>query len=369
MRNSLFSRLATFAVLAMTLGIVPLAWGQYTETTIYSFTGGNDGSLPTSGLIFDPQGNLYGTTVQGGSYGYGTVFRLAPQSGGGWSETVLFDFSDGTDGGNPLGGLIIDGQGNLYGTTNSGGSTSCLVFGDTFCGVVFKLTPQTHGRWKETVLHAFQNNARDGFFPYAGLAFDAAGNLYGTTYQGGAYNLGVVFELIPTTSGPWKERILHSFAGLDGAFLYSGLVLDQAGNVYGTTRQGGNINTANCNNLGCGVVFKLTSTSSGRWNEHVLYSFTNNVDGSGSYPIGTLILDGAGNLYGTASGGSSTNCSGYPCGVVFEVSKGAGGLWAEKVLYSFAAGNDGMFPGSGVILDSVGNLYGTTADGGGGPHP
>ncbi len=357
MRNSPLSRLVTIAVLAITLGIFPQAWGQYTETTIHNFTGGNDGARPISGLTFDPQGNLYGTTLVGGPYDWGTVFRLAPQVGGGWSETVLFDFSDGTDGGYPLGGLIIDGQGNLYGTTIYGGSNSCFALLGTTCGVVFKLSPQAHGRWKETVIHAFQNNARDGFLPECTLVFDSAGNLYGTTGDGGAYNLGVVFELTPTTSGPWKEKILHSFTGgPDGRTPYTALVVDQAGNLYGTAPGGGNVNTAACTSYGCGVVFKLTPTGSGLWNEHVLYSFTNTTDGA--YPTSGLTVDAAGNLYGTAGGGNSAK------GVVFELSKGSGGLWTEKVLYNFQGGNDGIEPFANIIFDAAGNLYGTTYAGG-----
>jgi uncharacterized repeat protein (TIGR03803 family) len=360
MRNSPLSRLVTLAVLAVALGSVPFARGQYTETTIHNFTAGNDGAQPVSGMILDPQGNLYGTTTMGGPYGWGTVFRLSPPVAGGWTETELFDFTFGTDGGYPIGGLVMDTEGNLYGTTFYGGSTSCM---EVSCGVVFKLAPRTHGRWKETVLHSFQNNARDGFFPESTLVFDSSGNLFGTTNKGGAYNLGVVFELTPITSGSWKEQILHSFTGAtDGAGPYNGLIVDQAGNLYGTAPSGGNENTATCTNNGCGVVFKLTRTSNGRWNEHVLYSFTNT--GDGTSPTSGLTVDAAGNLYGAAGGGTSTNCNSGPCGIVFELTKSSGGLWTEKVLYNFVGGNDGMFPESNVIFDAAGNLYGATYYGG-----
>ena len=361
MRKSTLSRLATFAILAVTLGTDSFAWGQYTETTIHNFTGGNDGAIPFSGVIFDAQGNLYGSTNQGGPYGAGSVFRLSPQSGGGWTETVLYDFSGGTDGGFPYGELVLDTQGNLYGTTQQGGSASCVFLYGAPCGVVFKLSPQAHGRWKETVLHAFQSNARDGFFPITGLVFDGAGNAYGNTVRGGAYNAGVVFELTPTASGAWKEKILHSFSGgSDGGIPGGHLIVDAAGNLYGTTEEGGNVNTATCTIYGCGVVFKLAPASGGRWNEQVIYSFTN--IGDGATPVAGLVFDAAGNLYGTAEGGgTATNCG---CGVVFQLSKDTGGIWTQKVLYSFVAGSDGAYPSANVILDSVGNLYGTTYAGG-----
>ena len=364
MRNSPLSRLVTIAVLAVALGNVPFAWGQYTETTIHNFTGGNDGAIPYSGLIFDAQGNLYGTTNQGGPYGEGSVFRLSPQSGGGWAETVLYDFSGGTDGGLPYGELAVDAQGNLYGNTQQGGSASCVFLYGAPCGVVFKLSPQAHSRWKETVLHAFQSNARDGFLPSSGLVFDAAGNAYGNTVRGGAYNAGVVFESTPTASGAWKEKILHSFSGgSDGGSPGGQLIVDAAGNLYGTTEEGGNVNTATCTIYGCGVVLKLAPASGGRWNEQVIYSFTNT--GDGEAPSGGLTSDAAGNLYGTAYGGNSTNCLGGSCGVVFEVSKDSGRLWTEKVLYNFQGGNDGWSPNANVIFDTTGNLYGTTYWGGG----
>jgi uncharacterized repeat protein (TIGR03803 family) len=358
MRNSPLSCLVTIAVLAITLGLVTNARGQYTETTLYSFTGGNDGSGSQAGLIFDSQGNLYGTTFVGGPYGTGTVFRLAPQSGSGWVETVLWAFTNGTDGGFPTTGLTIDAQGNLYGTTSTGGSLSCIgnQFYSQSCGVVFQLSPQAHGRWKETVLHSFQSNGRDGFFPYfGGVNFDSTGNLYGTTSYGGAYNTGTVFALTPTVSGPWKEKILHSFTGgSDGRYPSGGLILDSIGNLYGSTF-GGGIEISPCGSYGCGVVFKLTPTSSGRWNERILYSFTNGSDGL--VPAGGLTWDSKGNLYGTAAGGSG----GY--GVLFQLQPVWGGLWRENTLFTFA-GADGVGPAGQLIFDSSGNLYGTTEQGG-----
>src|SRR5258708_3650704 len=250
MRNLTISRLATIAVLAVTLGIVPFAWGQYTETTIHNFTGGSDGALPQAGVIFDGQGNLYGTTYQGGAYNAGTVFRLSPQSDSTWTETELFEFTNGIDGGFPDAPLIMDAAGNLYGTTIYGGSSSCVAVMNAPCGIVFKLTPQAHGRWKETILHSFQPNARDGFYPSSGLTVDSAGDLYGTTAYGGPNDLGTIFELTPTAIGPWKEKILHSFSGPDGASpFWTPLNIDLAGNLDGVTPRAGYTNTHACRSV------------------------------------------------------------------------------------------------------------------------
>src|SRR5580704_3816247 len=214
--------------------------GKYgKETVLYSFTGGADGANPYAGLIFDAQGNLYGTTVYGGDLtcplfqsGCGTVFKLGKHG----KETVLHSFTGGADGASPYAGLIFDAQGNLYGTTNKGGASGA--------GVVFKL-----GKYgKETVLYSFTGGA-DGANPYAGLIFDAQGNLYGTTNKGGASGAGVVFKLGLGKNG--KETVLYSFTGgADGANPYAGLIFDAQGNLYGTTRKGGASDA--------GTVFKLT---------------------------------------------------------------------------------------------------------------
>lgn len=358
-------RIAFFVALLAVVTCASRAMAQYTDTVLHTFGVGSDGAVPEAGLIFDAQGNLYGTTYSGGAYGAGTVFRLSPQSDGSWAETELFEFTNGVDGGSPNAAVIMDAAGNLYGTTAFGGSPSCIEVQNSYgepCGVVFKLTPQAHGRWRERILHSFQANVRDGFYPFAGLVFDASGNLYGATSYGGANNLGVIFELSPDTTGPWKEKILHSFSGPDGSIPYNTLTIDRAGNLYGVTRGGGITNTSTCTSYGCGVVLELSPTASGRWNEHVLYSFTNTTDGA--YPFGALAFDSSGNLYGTGGGGNSTGCSGYPCGVVFELSHGKTGGWTEQVLYNFQGGSDGEYPGAGVVFDSAGNLYGTTPEGG-----
>jgi len=227
---------------------------------LHTFAGGtSDGEFPQSRLIFDTTGNLYGTTPLGGIYNSGVVFELTPQAGGGWTEKILYSFmNNGIDGITPYGGLVPDASGNLYGTTSAGGT-----YGD---GTVFELTPQVGGGWTEKVLFSF--NGTDGKEPYNGsLIFDTAGNLYGTTAYGGAFSTlsgGTVFELSPASDGTWTETVLHSFNndGVDGYTPYSGLVLDSAGNLYGTTAVGGTL--SRCPPIGCGTVFELTPASRGK---------------------------------------------------------------------------------------------------------
>ena len=330
----------------------PIQGGGWTETVLYSFNwngNGTDGTAPLAGLIFDAAGNLYGTTYNGGTSADGTVFELTPAAGGTWTEKVLWSFGNGTDGTAPLAGLIFDAAGNLYGTTVSGGT-----YGN---GTVFELTPAAGGTWTEKVLWSF-GNGTDGYQPFAGLIFDAAGNLYGTTSEGGTYLYnGTVFELTPTAGGGWTEQVLHSFNynGTDGVWPYAGLIFDAAGNLYGTTESGGG------GTYGSGTVFELTPTGGGGWTEKVLHSFFcspfNCTDGYS--PRAGLIFDAAGNLYGTTYNGGT-----YQYGTVFELTPAAGGGWTETVLYSFGNGTDGVGPVAGLIFDAAGNLYGTTAYGG-----
>src|ERR1017187_704147 len=299
--------------------LTPTAGGGWTEKVLHSFGNGTDGEDPQAGLIFDAAGNLYGTTIAGGTYGGGTAFELTPAAGGGWTEQVLLNF-DGTDGQHPYGALIFDAAGNLYGTTSYGGTYDY--------GTVFELTPAAGGGWTETVLHNFNDNGTDGYWPYAGLIFDAVGNLYGTTYGGGVYTsctngsflgCGTVFELTPTAGGGWTEKVLHSFGnGTDGEDPQAGLIFDAAGNLYGTTIAGGT--------YGGGTAFELTPAAGGGWTEQVLLNF----DGTdGQHPYGALIFDAAGNLYGTTSYGGT-----YDYGTVFELTPAAGGGWTETVLHN-----------------------------------
>jgi uncharacterized repeat protein (TIGR03803 family) len=296
-----------------------------TETVLYSFTGGADGGLP-NGVIRDENGNLYGTTCCGGAYNSGTVFEVSPSG----TETVLYSFTGGADGGYPGAGLVRHWNGNLYGTTEMGG----LCHG---CGTVFKVTASG----TESVLYSFSLGA-DGGQPMASLVQDKNGNLYGTTYYGGAYGYGTVFKL--ARSG--KETILYSFSGgADGSHPVARLVEDKSGNLFGTTPWGGSFNCAG----GCGTVFEVTPSGT----ETVLYTFTGGTDGGG--PWTDLTLDENGNLYGT------TCCGGtYNSGTVFEVSPSG----TETVLYSFTGGADGGYPGAGLVRHKNGRLYGTTRYGG-----
>jgi uncharacterized repeat protein (TIGR03803 family) len=203
--------------------------------TIYKFTGGTDGQGPRAGLIQDTDGKLYGTTFFGGAYGWGTVFQLSPSGDGNWQETVLHSFNlDGTDGAYPWSSMIFDPSGNLYGTTTGGGTDGR--------GTVFQLTQNGNGDWTENVIYSFHNAGGDGFVP-DGLIFDASGNLFGNANEGGAFFNGAVFELSPSGNGTWIEKVLYSFCALsncaDGATPVGNLIFDSAGNLYGTTQAGG----------------------------------------------------------------------------------------------------------------------------------
>jgi uncharacterized repeat protein (TIGR03803 family) len=329
--------------------LTPNENGSWTEELLYSFGSGADASVPETGPITDASGNGYGTTAGGGLYNKGAVFELSPSSGGGWSEKVLHSFGHGADGYYPYAGLVFDAYGNLYGTTPYGGA-----YGQ---GTVFQLKPNGSGGWTETVLYSFYPNGTDGFLPFAGLVIDSAGNLYGTTFYGGNDYSGTVFEVSPNGHGGWTENVLYSFCGqtncANGGDPYGGLVFDAAHNLYGTTTYGG----AN----GQGVVFQLTQRFN--WTENVLYSFcaqTNCADGSS--PYGTLTFFGSSSdLYGTTYAGGT-----YNSGTVFKLTPTQEGNWTDTVLHSFnPQGGDGSFPESSLIFDPSGNIYGTTTAGGG----
>jgi uncharacterized repeat protein (TIGR03803 family) len=269
----------------------------YTESVLHGFTASGDGADPVSALVMDNAGNLYGTTWVGAYSGFGTVFKLAPNGGGGYTESVMYSFLSGADGANPNSALIMDSSGNLYGTTGYGGGYSV---GDGN-GTVFRLAPNGSGGYTESVLYSFSGGTVAGTPPTAGLVMDSAGSLYGTTS-------GIVFKLTPT-SGGYTESILYSFAGGDSPF--GGVVLDSTGDIYGTTMNGGSFQ--NCVS-GCGTVFKLVPNGSGGYTESVMHSFAGgNIDGAN--PHGTLIIDSAGKLYGTTVNGGA----GINFGTVFEV--------------------------------------------------
>jgi uncharacterized repeat protein (TIGR03803 family) len=343
----------------------PASGGGWTLTVLYTFQGGDDGASPNSTLVMDAAGNLYGETAYGGSGksvycngGCGTVFELSPNASGGWAKTTLYNFQGNPpgsaffDGWFPLGGLALDKAGNLYGTTLLGGE-SCS-FGDSGCGVVFELSPSASGSWSETLIRQFYGPG--GAMPEGGVIFDSAGNLYGTTSEGGPsngdcyYGCGTVFKLSPKSGGGWTATVLHIFSGSNGNSPYSGLVMDSKGNLYGTTLQGGAWNE--------GVVFEL-ERSGATWNEVGLFQF----DGSdGAYPFVPLSIDSSGNLYGTTESGGQ-GCSGSGCGVVFKLAQSAG-KWQESTYYFFKGEPDGSEPAGAVTFDSAGTLFGVTAQGG-----
>jgi uncharacterized repeat protein (TIGR03803 family) len=306
-----------------------------TETVLHSFAGPpSDGSYPYYGsLTLDAAGNVYGTTFEGGEFGYGTVFKVTATG----EESVLHNFTGGSDGGYPYGGIARDSAGNIYGTGSIGGAYDG--------GVFFKLTPGGTG----TVLHSFSGSPSDGASPQSDLIRDSSGNLYGTTNQGGAASAGTVFEI--TASG--AESLLYSFKGapVDGANpLGGGLLQDTSGNLYGVTDSGGADEA--------GVVFKVSPDGA----ESVLLNFTGIT--AGGAPIDGLARDAAGNLYGTTEhGGSGGGCNhNLGCGVLFGLTTTGG----EKVLHNFthSSPSDGAYPQGGVIRDPSGNLYGTLGGGG-----
>ena len=314
--------------------------GSWNERLLVDFNG-NDGSSSVAPLVFDSRGNLYGSTKSGGSTQNGTVFELVLGNRGEWTETVLHSFTGGSDGSQSESGIRFDAAGHLYGTASTGGLNGG--------GVAFVLGGGSLPGGT-SVLHSF-GGASDGSQPSGSLASDASGNLYGTTWAGGVYQLGCVFELMfDPLSGVWAEDVLYSFDGADGANPYSGVVRDAAGNLYGTTYAGGT--------NGVGTVFKLTADSGGSWSETVLHSFaTSNSDGGN--PYSGLTFDPHGNLYGTTNSGGS---GGH--GTVFRLTPMPTGQWDETILYNFTAIANGWWPVGGVVLDSAGNIYGTTNTGG-----
>jgi len=326
--------------------------GSWSETILYSFQAGADGSIPMAGLVFDGQGNLYGTTSATNSFGQGTVFELSPptSSGAPWSFSTLHTFK-GSDGAGPTGTLIFDRSGNLYGTTGNGGYYSGTLCVSSGCGTVFELSPPSApgGAWTETVLHAF-TASHDGAYPRAGLAIDQAGDLFGTTTEGGntgkkcdgLSGCGTVFEL-QYSAGAWTEHILHRFDYTDGARPFSTLVLSK-GAIYGTTSEAENY----------GSIFELTS-SAGQWTLSSIFTFNEN---DGSFPLSGVTVDAAGNLFGTTDGGPDDGSYGN----VYKLSPPAtsGEAWSQTILHNFTAGKDSSGPQAG-LLQGGSVLYGTAS--------
>jgi len=368
-----------------------------TEQILYRFKGGRDGFAPFAGLIADKAGNLYGTTADGGAGcrgGCGTVFELSPASGGRWTETVLYSFTGGGDGATPEGGLIFDTAGNLYGTTLNGGSSED--------GTIFQLAaPAKPGNaWTLNVLHNFIGNT-DGKYSLGSLVFDQAGNLYGPTLFGGQFGGGTVFQLAAPAKqgGTWTLHVLHSFkGGNDGLDPLGTLIIDQKGALYGTTYSGTVFKevppapgrtawtlrvlygfnyvlgggaliagkkgvlygaTALGGSSNEGTVFQLTPPvrRGGAWTATTLYEFTGG--GDGGYPLNDLIADKAGNLYGVTDNGGASGL-----GTVFKLAPAQHGDWNKTTLHSFSGGRDGSGPGAGLTVGRQGALYGTTVYGG-----
>jgi len=328
----------TLALFMLVLTTGPCAWSTPKYKVLHAFGAGKDGAGLWSSVLFDRKGNLYGTTSGGGSHGVGTVFKLTPHADGKWTETLLHNFN-GNDGGGVFGGLVFGAAGDLYGTTQVGG-------GSYTYGTVFEMKPSSNG-WTFSVIHRFgQKDPANG--PYGGVVMDQPGNLYGVG--------GWAFELSPGSEG-WKESLLHAFDCQhgDGCGALARPIPDAAGNLYGTTEHGGN---QRCGG-GCGTVYEVQHMTDGTWKETLLHDFyTFRGDGAGP-GVGALVIDSAGNLYGSTDGGGST---GY--GTVFKLTPGTDGHWKETILHNFAGDANGGFAAAGVVRDQAGNLYGTTIAGG-----
>jgi uncharacterized repeat protein (TIGR03803 family) len=346
---------ATLAIMSLLeLSTRSQALGAISESVLWSFGNGLDGAVPDH-VIVEAGGNLFGVTQKGGANGGGTVFELSPPSsnGGNWTESVLWSFGNDTDGSQPQ-GLVMDSNGNIFGGTSGGGT-----FGG---GTVFELTPPSTsgGSWTESILWSF-GNSTDGNGPDAGVIIDGSGNLYGTTNSGGINGKGTVFALTPpsTVGGAWTESVLWNFAdGSDGAFPQVGVIIDQNGNLFGTTHRGGINDTGGDPG---GTAFQLTPPASvgGNWTESILWNFGNGSDSKD--PASGLAMDNSGNLYGTAFLGGT-----FGLGTIYTLKppSTSGGAWSESILHSFGKGNDAMHPSTQLILDAGGNLYGVTFNGG-----
>ncbi len=372
---------------------------------LHTFTGGADGANPSTGLTIDGSGNIYGTAFGGGTQGYGTVFDLGDDGGGGWSLTPIYSFQEGTDGAGPAGSLVVGPDGALYGSTAAGGGGPCSdEDGYRGCGTVFMLRPQggppltvLHS-WLSTILYRFSDT--DGADPQGPLTFDSAGNIYGTTTSGGDAGWGLIYELV-ASGGGWTQNILYQAQDDgDGAYPWGGVVFDQSGNLYGVFSQNGPDDY--------GAVYKLSPTGSG-WQESTIHAFTFTGDngstpqsglvfdnagnlygttvhdrngggtlfemersGNWSYslvyglsgginlgPYDKLAMDASGNLYGTTYGDGQ-----YGYGSVFKLTASGGGGWTYTLLHAFSGGSDGGNPICQLAIDSSGNLYGTTTGGG-----
>src|SRR5271170_5326838 len=315
--------------------------GSYTNITLHSFAGGTtDGCYP-AGLLMDSSGDLFGVAAACGAHNAGVVYELA-NSGGSYTESVVYTFKGGPDGSIPTGILAMDAKGRLYATTNQGAGGNCYAG----CGTVFQLIRRGNA-WTKKVLHKFRNNGVDGWYPEAGVTLDRKGNIYGTTYSGGGYQSGIVFRLCPPTKKRknYQETILHTFyGGMDGCAPSSGVVFDSSTNLYSTTD--------GCGRYGDGTVYRLRPSGK-RYVKNVILQFNGP---NGSCPCdyaSDAAIDSSGNVYGATYAGGV-----YNGGTVFKLASGS---FAYTGLHDFDTnGTDGYLPYGGVALDSVGSLYGTT---------
>src|ERR1051326_802199 len=355
-------RAIVYAIGIVIISQLSFAQSQYKLAYDFGTTNGiEDGIGPNGGLVFDRDGNIYGTTRGGGNNitpcggdptGCGTVFELSPVGNGTWAETIIHRFCDDapvcSDGLQPWAGLVMDKFGNLYGTTMGGGD------GYAPYGTAFELSKKQDGTWEYMKVWDF--NDGDAWGPVGKLILDSAGNLYGTTNVGGYNGGGTVFELSRTENG-WTRTTLHSFSQwLDGAEPYAGVVFDRSGNLYGTTFAGGN---ASCDGgFGCGTVFELTPNGDGTWSEAFFYQLSG---WDGGLPRGEVNLDGVGNLYTTATYfGPYAKCQ---CGGILRMTY-VGNSWNFSGIHPFK-GQNGAYPQAGIMIDKKSRtIYGTTLEGG-----
>jgi uncharacterized repeat protein (TIGR03803 family) len=318
-----------------------------------------DGTIPQVGVTFDAAGNLYGTTVAGGAYQEGTIFKLTPNAKGGWTETTIYNFQFDCCTGFPS-ALVVDAAGTLYGTIMQGVTGNCNHMG---CGAVFELSPQMDGSWQETTIHGFQGAAEnDGAWPQSGVLLDSAGNVYVATEYGGIpgchsseFNSGFpptgcggIYEFT-NNSGTWTETTIYTFERGDGRAIcpLGKPAFDHAGNLIGPSWLGGN---------GLGTFYDLSPGKNGAWQQTVLYRFFG--DGNGARPLGNLTFDGQHRVYGV-----TTVIPAKQEAIVFELDQSVP-LWKGKVLHTFGGGRDGLNPEAGMVMDRKGHLYGTTFQGG-----
>jgi uncharacterized repeat protein (TIGR03803 family) len=343
MRNLLLAALGAF----MLFMPASASAAQDAEVLVHVF--GSDGSgaggvEPYGGVVLDSSGNAYGTASYGGAFGRGLVWEMYRGANGQWTEKRIYNFGEanGDDSYGPLAGLVFDHAGSLYGTTIGGGQPAGQA------GTVFELSLDIDGEWIYKRIHTF--GVAEGQQPRSAVVFDSAGNLYGNTSEGGAYNEGTIFKLIRGSDGTWLEQTLYSFGAnsQDSGGAFQPVALDASGNIWGTLYTGGT--------YGLGAIFELSPNSSGDWIETIVYSFPGGTNGE--YPQCGLIFDAKGNLYGTVSyGGSSDE------GLVYELSPSGNGGWTTTTLYD--VGNvEGFIPYGSLTFGKSGNLYGATWQGG-----